>query len=155
WPKESVQWVVRAERELALSTWFPAMIWGEDRPRDNVERLTLAQMAFDRKLFAAAARHWSEAMASDPELGNDRQAGHLYRAAVAAALAGVGLGKDEPPPDAAAKAKLRRQALEGLKAELATWTGLFETGSPQSCTAVARDLTRWKQDRDLVGIRDS
>ena len=155
WPKESGQWVAQAERELALSTRFPAMIRGEDRPRDNVERLTLAQMAFDRKLFAAAARHWLEAMASDPKLRDDHQAGHPYRAAVAAALAGVGVGKDEPPPDDAVRAKLRRQALDGLKAELATCTKLLDTGAPQARAAVARDLTRWKQDRDLAGIRDA
>jgi serine/threonine-protein kinase len=154
WPKESVQWVAEAERELALSTRFPALIRGEDRPKDNAERLTLAQMAFDRKLFAAAARDWSEALARDPKLLTDRQAGHAYRAAVAAALGGVGLGKDEPPPDDAAKARLRRQALEGLKVELATGTKLLETGSPQTRKDLAQDLTRWKQDRDLVGIRD-
>src|SRR5262249_53107541 len=99
WPKEAVEWVAQAERELALSAPFPAMIRGEDRPKNNVERLTLAQMAFDRKLFAAAARHWSDALASDPKLGDDRQAGHSYRAAVAAALAGAGLAKDQPSPD--------------------------------------------------------
>ena len=131
------------------------MIRGEDRPRDDVERLTLAQMSFDRKLFAAAGRHWSEALSNDPKLRDDRQAGLPYRAAVAAALAGVGLGKDEPPPDGAARAKLCRQALEGLKAELATWTRLLETDAPQARATVARDLTRWKQDRDLTVIRDS
>jgi serine/threonine-protein kinase len=154
WPKESVQWVAQAERELALSPRFRALIRGEDRPRDNVEHLTLAQMAFDRKLFAAAARHWSGALASDPKLGDDREAGHSYRAAVAAVLAGVGLGKDEPPPDEAAKAKLRRQSLEGLKAELATSTKLVNTGARQARATVERDLTRWKQDRDLAGIRE-
>jgi hypothetical protein len=154
WPKESLQWVARAERELALSARFPAMIRGDDQPRDNIERLTLAQMAFDRKFFAAAARLWSEAIAIDPKLGDDRQAGHAAHAAVAAASAGVGLGKDEPPPDDAAKANLRRQALEGLKAELATSKRLLDTGAPQARAAVAAELTRWKEDRDLVGIRD-
>jgi serine/threonine-protein kinase len=154
WPQEAAQWVARAERELALSTRFPAMIRGEDRPRDDLERLTLARMAFDRKLFAAAARLWSEAMASDPKLRDDRQAGHPYRAVVAAALSGVGLGKDEPPPDDAAKATLRRRALEGLRVELATRARLLETGAPQARAAVAQDLARWKQDRDLAGLRD-
>jgi serine/threonine-protein kinase len=154
WPKESVQWVAQAERELALSARFPAMIRGEDRPRENAERLTLAQMAFDRTLFGAAARLWSEAMAIDPTLVDDRQAGHRYRAAVAAALAGVGLGKDDPPSDDAARAKLRRQAVEGLKAELAVWTKRVETGGPQARAAVSQEMTRWKQDRGLAGVRD-
>ena len=154
WPKESAQWVAQAEREEALSARFPALIRGEDSPKDNTERLTLARMAFDRKLFAASARHWSEALANDRELRNDRQADHPYRAAVAAALAGFGLGKDEPPPDDPAKAKLRRKALEDLKIELAARSKLIEAGSPETRKAVARDLSRWKEDRGLAGVRD-
>lgn len=154
WPKESAQWVAQAEREEALSARFPALIRGEDRPKDNTERLTLARMAFDRKLFAASARHWCEALAYDRELRNDRQADHPYRVAVAAALAGFGLGKDEPPPDDPAKAKLRRKALEDLKSELAARRKLIGAGSPETRKAVARDLSRWKEDRGLAGVRD-
>ena len=44
--------------------------------------------------------------------------GHRYNAACAAALAASGQGKDDPPPDDAAKAKLRQQARDWLKAEL-------------------------------------
>ena len=155
WPKETVQWIAQAERELALAARFPALIRGEGRPRDNTERLTLAQTAFDRKLFAAAARNWSAAIASDPKLVDDSQEAYPYRAIRAAALAGVGLGIDEPPPDGAAKASLRRQALEGLKAEVSTRTKLVATGDNQARSAVAKDLAGWKQDRELAGICDS
>ena len=54
----------------------------------------------------------------------------------------------------AAKANLRRQALERLKAELATRTKLVATGNKLARADVARDLTGWKQDGDLAGIRD-
>ena len=47
--------------------------------------------------------------------GNQPQ---VHAAARAAALAAAGGGKDKPPPDDAAKAKLRRQALDWLTAEL-------------------------------------
>ena len=121
------------------------MLRGEDQPKDNAERLTFAQMAYDRKHFAAAARLWAEALASDPKLGDDRQAGHRYNAACAAALAAAGQGKDEPPPDDAAKAKLRRQALDWLKAELTAWTKLLESGPPQARPTVVQTLQHWKR----------
>jgi len=69
-------------------------------------------------------------------------------------LAGVGLGNDEPPPDDAAKAKLRRQALEWLRAELTASTSLIESGPPQERPVILQSLQRWQQDPDLAGIRD-
>ena len=134
---------------------LPAILRGEDKPNDNAERLAFAQMAYDRKHFAAAARLWAEALASDPKLGDDRQTQHRYNAACAAALAAAGQGKDEPPPDDAAKAKLRQQALDWLKAELAAWTKLLESGPPQARPAIVQTLEHWKQDTDLAGIRDA
>ena len=126
----------------------------EDKPKDNAERLDLARMAYDRKLFTAAARLWAEALASDPKLGDDRQAGHRYNAACAASLAAAAQDKPDPPRDDAAKEKLRGQALNWLKAELATWAKLLESGPPQARPAIAQVLTHWKQDPDLAGIRD-
>ncbi|MFO0843718.1 MAG: hypothetical protein U0797_15195 [Gemmataceae bacterium] len=64
---------------------------------DNAERLGLAQLAFDRKHFAAAARLWAEALADDPNLGEDRKAQPRYHAA-RATLAAAGLGRDVPAP---------------------------------------------------------
>jgi formylglycine-generating enzyme required for sulfatase activity/tetratricopeptide (TPR) repeat protein len=72
-----------------------------------------------------------------------------YGAACASALAAAGQGKDKPPKDDAAKAKLRRQALDWLKAELTNW------GKVQPPRAfIARNLWHWQQDRALAGIRD-
>ena len=58
-------------------------------------------------------------------------------------------------PDAAAKAKLRRQALDWLQAERADWAKLLESGPAQARTAVARTLDHWKQDNDLAAIREA
>ncbi len=87
----------------------------------------------------------------DPKLGDDRQAQHRYNAACAASLAGCGQGKDDPKPDEAAKAKLRAQALDWLKAELAAWKTLATTNKE----VVAKTLDHWKQDTDLAGVRDA
>ena len=114
-------------------------------PKDNAEGLAFAQMAYDRKRFAAAARFWAEALASDPKLGDDRQTQPRYNAACAAALAAAGQGKDEPTPDDAAKARLRQQALDWLKAELTVWTKLLESGPPQARPAIVQTLQHWKR----------
>ena len=112
-------------------------------------------MAYDTKRYAAAARLWAEALAADPKLGDDRRAGHRYNAACAAALAAAGQGKDEPPPDDAAKAELRRKALEWLRAELAAWSKVLESGRPAGPRRRRRDAAdTGRQDTDLAGIRD-
>src|SRR5262249_44361460 len=61
----------------------------------------------------------------------------------------TGKGKNHPPLDDAAKAKLRRQALGWLKAELAAWS---KVQPPRMF--IARNLWQWQQERDLAGIRD-
>jgi thiol-disulfide isomerase/thioredoxin len=77
-----------------------------------------AQLAYRHNQFTAAARLWTEALAGDPKLADDRHSQHRYNAARAAALAAAGQGQDEPPLGDVAKAKLRQQALDWLKAEM-------------------------------------
>ena len=111
-------------------------------------------MAYDRALHAGAARFWAEALAAEPKLGDDRVAQHRYNAACAAELAGCGEGKDHPAPDDGAKAILRRQALDWLKAELSAWSKALESDAPQGRTVVRQTLDHWRQDRDLAGVRE-
>jgi WD40 repeat protein/serine/threonine protein kinase len=138
-----------------LAKRFPAVLRGQDEPADNAERLAFAQLARDHKEFAFATRLWAEALASDPVLGDDRQAQHRYQAARAAVLAAAGQGKDRRPLDDEAKAKLRRQALDWLKAELTAWSKHIESGPPQNRLNISLQLSDWKQDNDLAGIRDA
>jgi WD40 repeat protein/tetratricopeptide (TPR) repeat protein len=126
-----------------------------ERPvKDNAGRLAFAQLFYDRQKFASAARFWAEALASDPKLGDDRQAQDRYHAARAAALAAAGQGKDEPPLDDGAKANLRRQALDWLKAELTVWTRQLASDPSEARAAIEETLSRWQKDPDLAGIRD-
>ena len=156
---------IEAERELAeldasdprsaaLDARLAAMLKGE-APKDNAERLALAQRAYDTQRYATASRLWAGALEADPKLADNPQAGNRYNAACAAALAGCGKGKDNPPPDDASKVKLRRQALDWLKAELAAWSKILESGPPQARPVVASTLEHWKEDSDLAGIRDA
>ena len=153
------QWIngMPAERfwEPERKKRIPALLRGEDKPADNAERLAFAQIAYNLKKFAFATRLWAEALASDPKLGDNVQAQHRYKAARAAALAAAGRGQDEPPLDDAAKAKLRRQASDWLKAELTGWGKLVEANRPQVRPFIVRPLSQWQKDSDLAGIRDA
>ena len=145
----------RRKAPMALSQRLPAILRSEDKPKDNTERLGFAQMAYDCKLFAAAARLWAEVFAADPKLGDDLRAGHHYNAACAAALAAACQGIDEPETDDATKTKLRRQTLEWLQHELLAWSRQLETVRPQDRQVFTSPLARWKSDPDLASIRDA
>jgi len=125
---------------LALANRLPAVLKGEDKPKDAAEGLAFAQLCYDRSRYAAAARLWDNVLAADPKLADDRQTHPRYNAACAAALVAAGKGKDEPPLDDAAKAKLRVQARDWLKAELVAWTKVLETGPAQAKAAVVPTL---------------
>src|SRR5262249_40166171 len=84
-----------------------AIIRGDLPPKDAGECLQLAQRAYELSRYAAAAQLWQQAIELCPRLGDDRQAQHRYNAACAAALAGCGHGKDDPPPSDDEKIKLR------------------------------------------------
>ncbi len=142
-----------AEAALALTTRLTAMIRGEEKPADDADRLVIIKAAYDFKKFAFATKLWEEALSSDPKFGDDPRMQHRYNAARAAALAAAGQGKDEPALDGAAKAKLRGQALDWLKAELITWSKLAESSEDQPF--LAQSLSHWQKDSDLAGIRDA
>src|SRR5262249_45302699 len=75
-------------------------------------------------------------------------------AACAAALAGSGQGKDDPPLDEVTKTRWRKQALDWLEADLAEWSKLLASGPPQARQLIPKTLQHWKADPDLAGIRD-
>jgi serine/threonine protein kinase/Flp pilus assembly protein TadD len=140
------------ERDVALVPRLSAVLGGADPPASAAERLEFARLAAERRLYAAAARLAADSLAADPHLADDRQARHRYHAACAAALAGGGMGAD-PPPDEAARAALRAQALEWLRAERAAWSERAESGPSQGRPAVVQALRDWLVDWNLAGVR--
>jgi hypothetical protein len=124
-------------------------------PKDNRERLALAQRAHETSRHATAAKLWAEALDVDPNLTDDRQAQHRYNAACAAAPAAAAEGKDDRAPDDAVKLKLRQRALAWLQAELTVWKKLLETAKPEQRAPITRTLKHWQQDSDLAGLRDA
>jgi hypothetical protein len=82
------------------------------------------------------------------------RAEHRYSAACAAALAGCGQGKDAPPPDAEAKVRFRRQALDWLRADLAAYAKLLAGTDLQAPALVRQRLQQWQNDADFRGVRE-
>jgi pimeloyl-ACP methyl ester carboxylesterase len=138
----------------ALVQRLPALLAGREHPRDITEQLALAQLCYETKHYAAAARFWGEALEVDPKLGDNRQASYRYNGACAAALAASGQAKDETPPDAAATVKLRRLALDWLNADLGAWVKLLDAGTADIEPRILSTLQHWKVDVDLAGVRD-
>jgi hypothetical protein len=50
---------------------------------------------------------------------------------------------------------LRRRALGWLEGELAAWSKALDYGDPKVRAAVVATLRHWRDDRDLVGVRDA
>ena len=110
-------------------------------------------MCYDKKLHGASARLWTEAFQAQPKLTEDMQAQNRYNAACAAALAGCGQGKDDPPLDDAAKARWRKQAIDWLKADLAAWSKILESGPPQARRPSPRRFSTGKPTPTWPGSR--
>jgi serine/threonine-protein kinase len=154
WHYASAQWVRDAEQAGALAARLPAVLSGDNLPKDAAELLSFARFCHDTGRPAAASRLFAAAFEADPGLADDRQTQHRYDAAAAAALAGCGRGRDEPALGEAERAALRTRARGWLKAELAAWSKLLDAGSTQAGTVIVQNLDEWKLDPDLAGIRD-
>ena len=138
WAYPSAQWVAQARRLARLAPRLPALLNGEEQPADAEQCLDAAVAAYSRGFHAMAARFSARAFAALPSSAEDLDAGHRYNAACSAALAGCGRAKDQPPPDLAARVKLRRQALEWLEGDLAARTRIVASGSQDVGPAARR-----------------
>jgi tetratricopeptide (TPR) repeat protein len=79
---------------------------------------------------------------------------HRSHAARAAILAALGKGKDDPPPDAQYKLRLRAQSLDWLKTELASLAKALESEPGQNKFKLIRTLEHWKNAPDFAGVRE-
>jgi hypothetical protein len=102
--------------------------------------------------YAAAARWYAEAFTAHPDVLAGPPSGNRYQAAIAAARAGCGQGRDAADLDEQSRAGFRRQARDWLRAELDSWGRLVEK-EPGNPWLVARDLRDWLEDPHLAGVR--
>jgi serine/threonine protein kinase/Flp pilus assembly protein TadD len=100
-----------------------------------------------------AIAFFTTAFAEHPKLRDDLQIQARYNAACAAALAGCDQGKYADRNDNQARGRLRRQALEWLRADLAAYRRLLDREPDKAGPAVRERMRHWQQDQDFAGVR--
>jgi serine/threonine-protein kinase len=169
-----VSHVLRREAETLILSNLPVFMRGEHRPQDNDERFALLGVCQFEERYAAAARLYAGAFASEPGLADLLTADCIqralrednrlnqaevlngsprYLAARAAALAGCGQGRDAADVSDAERARWRRQAYEWLRAELAVHKQSLGIGGVQERRVTQRALAMWRAEPDLSALR--
>jgi tetratricopeptide (TPR) repeat protein len=150
----SDKYVRSAERFVALDQKLPAVLRKEIQPADVGDLLLYADICKIKKLYDTSVRFYVGAFKSMPVIVDERRGLYRYNAACVAALAGCGQGKDDPGPDEQARALLRKQSLEWLRAELALLKKQIAEGTQQASRAVQKTILQWRRDRNLACVRD-
>jgi serine/threonine protein kinase/Flp pilus assembly protein TadD len=146
----------QAEQMAQLNDRLPAVLLGKDQPKDAAERVAFAQLCqlSCREQYAAAARFYTDAFTAEPPLAEKLgEVGSRYDAACAAALAGCGQGKDAHRSDDKERTRLRRQARDWLRADLAAWQKLLEKEPEKTGAGAAQQLAHWLEDTDFATVR--
>jgi tetratricopeptide (TPR) repeat protein/serine/threonine protein kinase len=145
----------QAERLAQLQQRLPAMLEGKDETNDAVELLVFAQLCQPPygEHHAAAARFFGAAFDVEPKLAEDLLAEHRYNAACASALAGCGQGKDADKLNDKERARLRRQALDWLRADLEAWGRLLDKEADKVRPVLVQRMRHWLEDTDFSGVR--
>src|SRR6266511_129723 len=145
----------RTERWLELDRQLPALLAGKAKPSSPQEQVELARFCVSYKeRYRTAVGFFADAFTAEPKLANELQTQHRYNAACAAALAFAGKGADAAKLDDKERGRLRQQALDWLRADLAAYTRFAEKGNPKTRQAVQQRLAHWHQDADLTPLRD-
>ena len=147
--------LAKAERTAPFQRKLPAFLSGDFKPTTTDERLGLSELCRIKKLYSVSAGLYADAFAADPKLADDLPAAHRYDAACFAAMAAAGEGQDAAKLNETEKARLRKQAVGWLRADLALWTKLNDTGPRAARAEVQRRMKHWQQDGDVAGVRDA
>ncbi|HLW66474.1 MAG TPA: tetratricopeptide repeat protein [Gemmataceae bacterium] len=148
------QWMTLARRFVELENVLPSVLSRRTKLTDTAECLLFIKLCQFKEMNAAAARICAIALADQPTLANDREKRLQYNAACFAALAAAGEGKDANKLTGQERAEFRKQALQWLRTDLALWSKQLESEPEEVGPEVQREMTHWKQDGDLSGLRD-
>jgi eukaryotic-like serine/threonine-protein kinase len=139
-------------RNLILNARLAAILRGTDKPVSAVELSDLVELCARKKLYAAAARFYDSLR--DPKLKADVE-GPRYDAACAAAHAGCGQGDDADTTNDKDRARLRRQAFDWLREDLADQAKELKNSTARRRDSPAERLRNWQSDPDLACVRDA
>ncbi len=142
----------RAQRLAVARDRLAAYRDGGYSPSSTVERLDLVEWCEIKGLNRTAAGLYAAAFAADPKLVDDLNAYHRYNAACFAALAVACRGEDAAGIDDAERTRLRRQALDWLRADLAGQARRLDSADR---AAAQQALLHWQEDTDLASLRDA
>jgi hypothetical protein len=103
--------------------------------------------------YLAAVRFYEEAFTAAPSLADNPD--NRYSAACAAALAGCGQGKDSEKLPDGEYVRLRRQALNWLRADLVAWSQRLDKAADQASSAdrARKALQGCPTDPGFAGVR--
>ena len=145
------------EREASLQKRLPGLLSGDDKPRDQAEKLAFAELCqqpFERR-YSLAVRLFTESFEADPTLMDDLKTEFRYHAARAAAGAAFGLEPNAAKPSPQEKAKLRAKAFDWLRTDLGKRITEAKSGRAEDRNALRQILARWQSDQCLAGTRNS
>jgi tetratricopeptide (TPR) repeat protein len=145
----ATQQLQRCERMLVLEGQLPDILAGKEKPAGAAEGLEFAWICQVTMKYAAAARLYSDAFAVDPKQVDNMQSAHRYRAACCATLAAAAL-----KPNDKELPRLRRQALDWLRADLTLWEKQTDMSKAEGRALVQRVLWIWQNNPDLASVRD-
>jgi serine/threonine-protein kinase len=146
--------LLRCQYLRALEGRLPAVVRGADRPATG-DCLDLAELCFVKNHYATAARLYAGALVGTPHLAEDLRAGHRFNAARAAAMAGAAQGDDGAGLGEPELARLRKQARDWLRLDLAAWAKKADAGTEADRIQARKTLAPWRDDPDLAGLRDA
>jgi tetratricopeptide (TPR) repeat protein len=153
WRYPSLQWVRQCERLVELDGRLPDILAGKTAPASPDERIALAGLCSNKRLHHAAVRFFEEAFTAKPALAVSPGAFHRYNAACAAALAGCGKAKDADKLEGKERARLRRQALDWLRADLEAWRRRLDKEPDMVRPIIVEKMRHWLADTDFTGVR--
>jgi serine/threonine protein kinase/Flp pilus assembly protein TadD len=153
WRNPSADWVRQCERLLELDGRLPDFLARKATPASAGEAIELAELCATKRLYQAAARFYGDAFAAEPWRADDLGAPHRYNAACSAVRAGCGQGQDADRPDAEGRARLRRQALAWLRADLDALRRRLDKEPDKARPELVQEMRHWQGDPALAGVR--
>jgi serine/threonine protein kinase/Flp pilus assembly protein TadD len=146
--QSAVAYMRHCEHLLMLANRLPAIRSGKEKPAGAAEARELGWICLVTGDYALGVRLYAAAFAAAPDPTNHIHLGHRYGAACCAVLAAAALKADDRE-----RPRLRRQALDWLRADLAFWEHQAEARDTGSRARMQQALWTWQNHPELASVR--